>query len=308
MAGSLGLKTARCCASFWPATRTAATRTIAYRDRYSYYGYEPKTSQVSLAAGALEHVVPKLCATGRLVWMLDSSQQAPEEDGLLVAWDDGPAWRFRLCVGADDPNKRWRLEGQLVREGEEAPIPLSEPVLLLAHGLVLLKDRIARLAAGDLFAWIVALRQSPAIEVPYKDRWDLLGLLWRLPSLPEMDMPANLRCEEVRVPPQGRLIVHSPERHGPNRLYGDVEFLYDGKRVPAGRPFRGHCRCRRRSGSCSAIATRSASCSPSWRSEGCGPPTPAPPASTTPGFPTSVWPIWSMRWSRPAGSSRPKDI
>jgi superfamily II DNA or RNA helicase len=209
----------------------------AHHDRYGYYGYhdyEPKTSQVSLAAGAYEHLLPKLCATGRFVWMLDSSQQVPEEDGRGLAWDDGPPWRFCLCIEADDKKKRWLLEGQLVREGEESPLPLKTPSLLLASGLVLLEDRLARLAVGDFFPWIAALRKASAIAVPYQDRWELLGRLWQLPSQPETSLPPNLRCEEVHVPPQGRLVVHSPERYGSSRLYGDVEFLYDGKGVRAG--------------------------------------------------------------------------
>ncbi len=209
----------------------------AHHDRYGYHGYhdyEPKTAQVSLAAGAYEHLLPKLCATGRFVWMLDSSQQVPEEDGRGLAWDDGPPWRFRLCIAADDKKKRWLLEGQLVREGEEGPLPLKTPTLLLASGLAVVEDRLARLAAGDLFPWIAALRNASIIEVPYRDRWELLGRLWQLPSLPETSLPPNLRCEEMHLLPQGRLVVHSPERFGPHRLYGDVEFLYDGKGVRAG--------------------------------------------------------------------------
>ena len=119
-------------------------------------------------------------------------QQVPEEDGRPLAWDDGPPWRFRLRIEADDKKKRWLLEGQLVREGQSGPVPLKTPALLLASGLVLLEDRLARLAAGDFFPWIAALRKASAIEVPYKDRWDLLGRLWQLPSLPETSLPPNL--------------------------------------------------------------------------------------------------------------------
>ena len=99
---------------------------------------------------------------------------------------------------------------------------------------VLLEDRLARLAVGDFLPWIVALRKASAIEVPYQDRWELLNRLWQLPSLPETSLPPNLRCEEVHVPPQGRLVVHSPDALRAHRLYGDVEFL-----VPTAREYRG---------------------------------------------------------------------
>jgi hypothetical protein len=143
-----------------------------------YHDYEPKTSQASLAAGAYEHLLPKLCATGRFLWMLDSSQQVPEEDGRGLAWDDGPPWRFRLDIEADDKKERWLLEGQLMREGEKGPLPLKTPSLLLASGLVRLEDRLARLAVGDLFPWIAALRKASAIEVPYQDRCQSTLLLF----------------------------------------------------------------------------------------------------------------------------------
>jgi superfamily II DNA or RNA helicase len=205
-----------------------------YRSGYGYYGYVPRIPGVSLAGGGYEYLLPKLCATGRLLWMLDSSQQDVEEDGRPLAWDDGPPWRFRLRVEADDARGRWVLGGELVRPGQEAPMPLVKPVLLLAKGLMLLEDRLARLEVGDVFEWIAALRQSTGIEVPYRDRWELLESLWQLASRPEMDLPANLRCEEVRLPPEGRLIVHSPSHSYANRLYADVEFQYGGKRVAAG--------------------------------------------------------------------------
>ena len=77
------------------------------------------------------------------------------------------------------------------------------------------------------------------MEVPYKDRWELLRRLWQLPSGPEMNVPDNLRAEEVSVPPQGRLMIDKPERYDPYRLPGRVDFLYDGKSVSAQETMRG---------------------------------------------------------------------
>ncbi|NUQ63623.1 MAG: SNF2 helicase associated domain-containing protein [Pirellulales bacterium] len=203
------------------------------RSRYGYYGrYEPATSGVALSAEAYEQVLPKLSATGRFVWMLDSTGQDPERDRRTVTWDGGPPWRLRLTVEADDQKKRWRFVGQLVREAEAGPVSLKTPVLLLSGGLVLMDDRLARLDAGDDFGWIAALRDGPAIEVPYKDRGELMSRLWQLPKRPEMVLPANLRWEEVRVAPQGRLTVRSSKKkYGPQGVCGDVEFRYGGKTI-----------------------------------------------------------------------------
>jgi len=203
------------------------------RGRYGYYGYsyQPRVSEVSVSPAGREPLLAKLCATGRFAWVLDTSQQDPEEDGHTLAWDDGPAWRFQLNVEADDEHRRWRLTGSLVREGENATIPVTAPVLLMAGGLIVFEDRMARLDAGGVFPWLVALRRNATIEVPYEDRWDLLERLWRSPSQVHTSLPANLGCEEVRLAPQGHLTIHSSERYGPRRFPADVHFLYDDKRV-----------------------------------------------------------------------------
>ena len=197
---------------------------------YSHYGYQPKVSEMSLRGTAYEQVLPKLCATGRLVWTLNSFGQKLETEGRPLAWDDGPPWRFRLRIEPDDKNRRWLLEGELVREA--ATLPLKTPPLMVADGLVLHDDRLARLEAGGSAPWIVPLRRFSPIAVPYRDRWKLLQRLWRLPSPPDGELPANLRCEEVRVPPQGRLTVHAPDRFRRKPLDADVEFQYDDQKLP----------------------------------------------------------------------------
>ena len=58
-----------------------------------------------------------------------------------------------------------KLAGHLQRGEQTAR--LGDAVLLLAHGVVLFPETLARLDAQHDFAWISALRQAPAIEVPY---------------------------------------------------------------------------------------------------------------------------------------------
>jgi len=200
---------------------------------YGYYGYAPKTSEVSLSPEAHDTLLPKLCGTGRFVWVTDVSVQDVEEDGRALAWEGDPPWRFQLSITPDDPGQQWRLEGHLVRTEDEAPVPLSSPVLLLASGLVVFEHRLARLEARGIFAWIAAFRRNPAICVPYKDRWELLDRLWQMPSPPQAILPDNLRCEESRIVPQGRLSICSPDRYGRRQLMADVAFQYDHQKIAA---------------------------------------------------------------------------
>ncbi len=194
----------------------------------SYYG-EQTYSRSSISPAMYDQLLPQLCATGRFVWLLDVA--LPVDEGRRVAWDDGPPWQFRLCLEPNEAKQCWRIVGQLQR-GEQAA-PLTDAVLLLGHGVVLFADTLARLDAQQDFPWISALRQSPTIEIPYADRDDLLKRLWTLPNLPQVQLPDNLRLEQVRLEPQGKLSVKSPERYGTsNMLHADLSFVYGDEVVP----------------------------------------------------------------------------
>ncbi len=209
-----------------------------YRNRYGYYGYygyEPKISEVALAAGAYEQVLPKLCATGRLLWTLDGSQEAPEADGRrwpgTVARPGGfvcassRTTRETLAAGWPIGPRRGRSGSSLENAGVGAR--RRSDALERPPGAV---------GGRRYFGLDRGPSPLPSIAVPYQDRWELLERLWQLPSQPEASLPANLACQTSHFSPQGRLIVHSPQRYGRNRLYADVEFHYDGKKVRAADP------------------------------------------------------------------------
>jgi len=203
----------------------------------SYYGSyyagsfaDSQTFNRCVASPALyDTLLPRLCATGRFVWLLNNA--VPMEEGRAVAWDAGPPWQFRLSIQPDNARERWSVQGQLYR-GEQA-MPLSNAVLLLSNGLVLFPDKLARLAASDEFSWISALRKHPAVEVPYAERGDLLEYLCASPRLPAVDLPANLQLEQVRLEPLGKISIRSPQRYTGNRyLFANVAFRYGDRTVP----------------------------------------------------------------------------
>jgi len=171
-------------------------------------------------------VLPRLCATGRFVWQIDSS--LPAEEGKAIAWDGGDPWRFRLHAEGDDSRQLWRLTGSVYRGADS--VPLGDAVLSMATGIVLLPDKIVRLdVSGGNFGWIVSLRAQSAIEVPYADRDQLLDTLYRLPQFPEIELPAALRVEQIQGVPQGRLEIKSPRTSAyssRDQFYANVHFVY----------------------------------------------------------------------------------
>jgi superfamily II DNA or RNA helicase len=216
---------------------------LGYHDLESqsaYYVYSSsRVSQAALPKTMQQFLLPKLAATQRLARSEKGPYPQPEFHEIRpLAWDDGPPWRFRLDIQADDARQRWTLSGQLYRPQSEAgmpieTLPVQAPRTIFKQGLVLLDDRLAPLEASGSARMIEALRKTPTVEVPYTDRWELLRRLWQLPNGPEMNVPDNLRTAEVPLTPQGRLMIDKPERYDPYRLPGRVDFLYEGKAVSA---------------------------------------------------------------------------
>ena len=101
----------------------------------------------SLVAPSLyEVLLPRLCSSGRFVWLLDTEQ--PVEEGVPLRWDDGEPWRFQLNIVPDDNRQLWHISGQLCQDGRT--VPLRDVVLLLAEGAVLFQDRLARLRIQEI--------------------------------------------------------------------------------------------------------------------------------------------------------------
>ncbi|TVS20616.1 MAG: helicase SNF2 [Planctomycetaceae bacterium] len=189
----------------------------------SYYQAQ-QTSRLVIAPALYDVVLPRLCATGRLVWYLQSS--VPVEEGKPLAWDDGSPWRLRLQVQAETNAESYGLSGQLFRDGQARS--LNDPILMLAHGLVIFPESMARLDAAEHFSWAAALRRTPRIEVPKQDQQEFFEWLWRHPNVPTVELPEDLRVEHVQGVPRGKLAIQSPDRYSrSSTLFANVGFLYE---------------------------------------------------------------------------------
>lgn len=195
----------------------------------------PGTRTFRVPAALFPTVLPRLAAGGRLGWW-DAARERPDPDRRL-AWDDGPPWRLVLRLRRDREAGGAVLGGELVRDGET--VGLAEPVLLLAAGLVLFTDRLARLETGDDFAWLAALRQRPSLAIPEEEVAAAVRELAALPSLPPLRIDEDLPVEHESPPPQPVLALDlaGASEHGPGAaVRGRLDFEYGDVRVPAGDP------------------------------------------------------------------------
>ncbi|MDA1014014.1 MAG: SNF2-related protein [Planctomycetota bacterium] len=174
-----------------------------------------------------EMILPELSNTGRLRFL------GTEESVESLEWDDGEPWELTVCVKHEVDEERWILVGSLTR-GEES-LPLDDTELLVPGGLVVTKTRVARLRDYDAFDWIKMLRRDDPVEVPDGEEHELVDQLFDMPTLPRMDLPEQLRLEEVEADPIPRLMVRSPKaaRWHLERLNGEIMFEYLGADVRA---------------------------------------------------------------------------
>ncbi|MBI2826045.1 MAG: hypothetical protein HYX69_15275 [Planctomycetia bacterium] len=139
-------------------------RDLDYGPSVMPYGNYWDLTDCATVAAMFDILLPRLCASGRFGWLPDDGL-TDDEQVRLLAWDDGPPRKVTLHVTKSPDRKHWQLDARLERGA--AVEELSRPLLLLASGLVMFPDRIARLDAGDDFRWIVMLREGPLL-VPVK--------------------------------------------------------------------------------------------------------------------------------------------
>jgi len=187
----------------------------------AHSGYEISQRAYYPSGRALAELLPVICATGRCYFGHDDRwvESSP------LAWDPGEPWQFQVDVRCE--NSAYSLAGVLHRGEERAG--LKEPAILFRNGLLILRGRVGRFDHGNAFDWIRLLRQQGRIEVPKRDRKALFQELLRLPQLPVLDLPEELRFEEVRAPGQPvlklRRSAHSWER---GQLQAELSFEYAG--------------------------------------------------------------------------------
>ncbi len=212
----------------------AHDQTAAGYYNYSYHRYqgsEAATSLIVVSPKAYDALLPQLCASGRFRWMLAAGGDF-EENGRVIGWDDGPAWRFHLRVVPE--KKQWVFRGELLRDGLPEPVPLARPPLLTRGGVLLDGDCLAKHAAAADFGWISVLRRDGEIRVPQKSQADFLQRLYSAPSLPAIDWPPEIAPQEVRSAPRGVVQFARPKYYlRRDHLAGQVQFEYEGQRVAA---------------------------------------------------------------------------
>ena len=195
---------------------------------YGWYGRPAKLPQLlPLHLATAEMLLPVLCRTGRC----RLRRPGDDEHGIPVEWDGGEPWELWLDVGDREERGDRAVTGSLRRDDEV--MSLDRPDLLLAGGLVFWDGRVARLRDFGAFQWIAELRRSERIHLPTPDETSFVAHMLQLPERPRLDLPEELRFEELRGKPSPSLRVLEPRRPGEERnLPAELSFDYEGEVVP----------------------------------------------------------------------------
>ena len=185
-----------------------------------------------LAAPLVERALPLIAQSGRAFLRV---QPAPGEQLLQLAWDDGPAWSFRLEIVHASGDEGFSIDGALVRGGER--LAVRAPWLVLASGYIVHGSRIARLDSRGAFVWLSQLRGSGPMVIPPGASGQLLDVLARSGVDPS-DLPEELQFEIVNESPRPSVSVRADVRGTPatpaTSLNATVTFDYGGHIVSPG--------------------------------------------------------------------------
>jgi hypothetical protein len=205
---------------------------------YSYDSYSPPVPRrYRLGPAIQDALLPEICSTGRC-WIRHAKLEVEEAP---LVWSEGEPWELWLKVEATGKGS-YQLDGELRRATEN--LALNAPLLLLPGGLVFQNERVSRFNDFGAFDWIKLFKRGGPIQVPAKQVNGFLEELLGMSQLPKLDLPPELRFEEVSLTPRPRLLVKAQERNGwqrRNRLEGELSFDYDGTILAPGQG--GRCFC-----------------------------------------------------------------
>jgi superfamily II DNA or RNA helicase len=161
-------------------------------------------------------------------------RSAPLTLSAPLEWDASDPWTFTMAISGGQAEDGYVIDGWLARGGER--MALTDPVLVLADGIVLTQTHAARLDVGTSFAWLAAMRGDGRIAVPLEARDDLLDLLVTSSPSPTLAVvPDDLRVDiAIGRPSPGLRLFPIPSR--PDRVRAELAFDYEGTPVPLESP------------------------------------------------------------------------
>ncbi|MGH9767464.1 MAG: SNF2-related protein, partial [Blastocatellia bacterium] len=192
---------------------------------YSYHGYNYQDAYDTapfrhrLTSPLPQIILPLIARTERCYLKPDSYS----DDLTRIKWDEGEPWRFSVLIRRDDRQPDQYIVEGVLRRGEER-LDFATPVLILQGGLVFTPGAAAALDDGGAFHWISILRRARAIAVPESQIGEFMTEVLSESHPPGLELPEELRYEEVGARPQPCLRFKAQNHNA--RLRARLSFDY----------------------------------------------------------------------------------
>lgn len=207
------------------------------------YGYEsaaaysPLAYRYALSDAQSRMILPILCRTGRCHLRLQP-QAADGRLGPPLTWQESEPWQLRLEVRRLQEGDDYELTGTLW-QGDER---MDARTVLACHrsGILFTLEWAAPCEPRGASSWITLLREHGSLRVPAAQSEEFLAVLLCRSPLPPVDLPEELRYEEIALAPRPRLTIKRDKSGSRiDRLRGELSFAYNGIIAAHGEPGRG---------------------------------------------------------------------
>ncbi|HVW85107.1 MAG TPA: SNF2-related protein [Bryobacteraceae bacterium] len=190
------------------------------------YGLQtPIPATTGVEASLAARIIPVVTKAGRCYLHERNADSLPAP----LVWDESGEWKLKLEIKRRP--RGWALNGVL-RRGEER-VDLAHADLVLQGGFVFINGKAAPLASDTPFEWIRFLRTSSAVEAPAGEGEELLATLLNAARIPDLEVPEELRFEEISAPARPCLRIAGPESQtrDSSKLRAQLSFDYGGSTV-----------------------------------------------------------------------------
>lgn len=195
-----------------------------YGSSYNRYGYYDGL-RFTLTDDYCDLVLPAILATGRC---FVATSRGNLDLARPYRLDDGPAYEFCLDFTRRENDQALVISGRLRRE--DVSKPLGEEKVVVVGELAFRGEEAVRVRDAGARRWLAAMPSLRSIVAPPSQERELLAELLSLPSPPPLNLPEELKFEEVVVSPQPRLQIGEPNSVYPRAMLPTrLEFDYEGR-------------------------------------------------------------------------------
>lgn len=201
-----------------PADREILHRLAGVQRETWYRSPYEATARFTPTGRDLKMMLPDISATGRLYFR---TREGGEINPLR--WDGTEPWTFHVEVRPDRAGKQYEVSGSFRRTGRSMPV--SFPEHMSKEGVFILEDSVSFFDGPA--EWVAFFRNEGTFFFPESDADQWLEAIYAIPSIPPLDLPEELRLEEIEVDPKPILQVSTRQKPwGASYILGELYFDY----------------------------------------------------------------------------------